>query len=392
MLEVLFVDDESRVLDGLRRMLSTERGRWNLHFATSGADALELLAKQRVDVVVTDMRMPGMDGAALLTEVSSRHPETVRVVLSGHADSEAALRAMTAAHQYLSKPCDRAALVGVVERALALRSQMGNAHLRDVLHRVGTLPPVPQTYALILRILNEPDCSLEQIQDVVRRDSMLAGKVLHLANSSYFGRSGTMSNLAAAVGLLGTRMLRNLVLTAEMARDLGDIPADVELTVEALQEHSISVAEIASRLEPGALWCEDAYLAGLLHDMGLLVMAARLPDEYRQIEAHCRRTGEPRVEVERRVIGCHHGEVGAYLFRLWGLPATIVDAVSAHPDLTFGPHLPLDASRAVAVAEELVSVVQALDGGAGQQGRFSADPRWTTWLARAHAALSREAA
>ena len=389
MLEVLFVDDDSRVLEGLRRMLGPECGRWNLHFAVSGPDALELLASRPIDVVVTDMRMPGMDGAALLHEVSARHPDTVRIVLSGHSDSDSALRAMTAAHQYLSKPCDRATLVTTVERALELRSRMKNDRLREVLHRIGTLPPVPQTYASIVRILNSPDSSLDQIQDVVRRDSVLAGKVLHLANSSYFGRSGSMTNLGAAVGLLGTKMLRNLVLTAELAKDLGSIPPDVGLSVEALQEHSLAVAGIASRLEPGAAWSEDAYLAGLLHDTGLLVLASRLPEEFRRVEEECRRTGSPRLEVERRVLGCHHGDVGAYLFSLGGLPAVIVQAVSAHAELAFEPDLPLDAPRAVAVAEELVCAVQSIDGGVGTC-RFAADPRWPSWLERAREALARE--
>jgi HD-like signal output (HDOD) protein/CheY-like chemotaxis protein len=392
MVELLFVDDESRVLDGLRRMLISEQRGWQLHFAPSGREALELLERHVIDVVVTDMRMPEMDGAALLAEVSSRYPGTVRIVLSGHADSDAALRAMTAAHQYLAKPCERATLVSVIERALALRPLLGNPRMREVLHRVGTLPPIPQSYAQVVRILNSPDCSLEQIQDVVRKDSGLAGKVLHLANSSYFGRSGSMTNLTAAIGMLGTKMLRNLVLTAEIAKDLGSIAPDIGLSVEALQEHCIAVAEVASRLEPGAAWCEDAYLAGLLHDMGLLVMATRLPEEYRRVEAECIATGQTRMEVERRLMGCHQGDIGAYLFSLWGLPAAIVEAVSAHADLTLEPHEPLNAVRAVALAEELVGAVQSLDGSAAQRTRFSADPRWADWLERAQATLARKAA
>ncbi len=390
-LDVLFVDDEGRVLEGLRRMLAFER-RWRLHFALSGADALAVLESRPIDVVVTDMRMPGMDGAALLSEVAERFPDVVRVILSGHADSDTALRAMTAAHQYLSKPCDRATLVRVVEHALELRTRLTNTRMREVLGRVGTLPPVPQTYAQILRILNTPDCSLEQIQDVVRRDPLIAGKVLQLANSSFFGRSGTMTNLAAAVGMLGTKMVRNLVLTAELSRDLGELPSDVELTLEALQDHSLVVAEIASQLEPGAPWAEDAYLAGLLHDTGLLVLATRLPDDYRRIEALCRASGEPRIEVERRVLGCHHGELGAYLFSLWGLPTPIVDAVAAHADLEIAPHEPLNAKLAVALAEELVDAVQSLADAKDPPARFARDPRWSTWLSRAHATLAKRAA
>lgn len=392
MVQLLFVDDESRILDGIRRMLITERARWTLHFAQSGPEALALLARQPIDAVITDMRMPEMDGAALLAEVSARHPSTVRIVLSGHSDGAAAVKAMTAAHQYLSKPCDRATLVSVIESALALRSQMGDARMREVLHRVGSLPPVPQSYARIVRLLNDPDCSLDQVQEVVRKDSGIAGRVLHMANSSYFGRSGSMTNLTAAIGLLGTKMLRNLVLTAEIAKDFGTIPPDIGLSVEALQEHCIAVAEVALRLEPLASWREDAYLAGLLHDMGLLVLAARLPDDFRRVEAACRGSDEPRVQVERRLLGCHHGDIGAYLFGLWGLPKVVVDAVSAHADLSIDPGEPLDAVGAVAVAEELVGTLRPAEGSAARRARFAGDPRWDGWLSRAQAALEKEAA
>ena len=164
------------------------------------------------------------------------------------------------------------------------------------------------------------------------------------------------------------------------------------LSVEALQEHSIAVAEVASHLEPGAVWREDAYLAGLLHDMGLLIMATRLTNEYRLIDAQSRESGAPRMEIERRVLGCHHGDIGAYLFGLWGLPAAIIEAVSEHADLELDPQEPLNAARAVAVAEELVGAVQTVDPVLPQRFRFSTDPRWAGWLVRATTTLAKDAA
>ena len=103
MKNLLFVDDEPRVLQGLQRQLRVMREEWQMDFVESGPKALEFLATSPVDVLVTDMMVPGMDGAQLLTEVMKRHPDTVRLVLSGHADREAVLRLVGPVHQYLDR-------------------------------------------------------------------------------------------------------------------------------------------------------------------------------------------------------------------------------------------------------------------------------------------------
>src|SRR5262245_37814840 len=100
MKKILFVDDEPNVLQGLERMLRSMRHEWEMQFAMSGPAALERLAEQTFDVIVSDMRMPGMTGAQLLTEVSQRHPHIVRIILSGQADQEDILRSVGPTHQY----------------------------------------------------------------------------------------------------------------------------------------------------------------------------------------------------------------------------------------------------------------------------------------------------
>jgi YesN/AraC family two-component response regulator len=87
MKRILFVDDESRVLDGLRRMLYAQRQRWEMEFALGGEAALEACEKGAFDVVVSDMRMPGMDGATLLGHIRDRYPSSARVILSGFSEA-----------------------------------------------------------------------------------------------------------------------------------------------------------------------------------------------------------------------------------------------------------------------------------------------------------------
>ncbi len=117
---VLFVDDELNVLEGLRTRLHRQRSKWEMVFVQSGREALERLAQGDVDVLVTDMRMPEMDGVTLLKRAQEEYPRVVRIVLSGHAELEAALRAIHVAHQFLSKPCEAGVIENVVERAVLL--------------------------------------------------------------------------------------------------------------------------------------------------------------------------------------------------------------------------------------------------------------------------------
>ena len=140
---ILFVDDEPNVLSGLRRMLRSMRREWFMAFAHSGLEALAMLDDTPFDIVVTDMRMPGMDGAALLKQVMHRHPKTVRIVLSGQADREEILRAVGPIHQYLSKPCDAETIKATLTRACALDGLLPDDHLKELISKMETLPSLP---------------------------------------------------------------------------------------------------------------------------------------------------------------------------------------------------------------------------------------------------------
>ena len=104
---ILFVDDEENVLSGIKRILRSKRGAWTMEFASTGASGLDKLSKMRADVVISDMRMPHMDGAEFLSKVRDLHPETARIILSGFSEHEPALRASGPSHRYLAKPSVR---------------------------------------------------------------------------------------------------------------------------------------------------------------------------------------------------------------------------------------------------------------------------------------------
>ncbi|MCC6650938.1 MAG: HDOD domain-containing protein [Candidatus Eisenbacteria bacterium] len=388
MVRILFVDDEPMVLDGIRRMLLGQRREWEMQFAISGDVALQLCANTPVDVIVTDMRMPEMDGATLLEQISRQYPDMIRVVLSGHSELDAALRAMNVAHQYLAKPCEGPVLVQTLRDALQLRARLTNDRVRQLANRLGTLPSVPRTFSRINRLLADPACSMADVAGAISEDPALTGKVLHLANSAFFGRAHQATSLLAATALLGVAAIRHLVLTAEMFEALPLSHGSRGLTLEGLQRHSSLVGHIASSLEPEAPWCDDAFAAGLLHDVGVLILAARMPEDFEQIQLFVE-AGAVRSEAERAVLGVDHAEIAGYLLALWGLPASIIDAVVSH--VTFDPSGVgrLDVRSAVGVANVLAN---ELEKSATAKRVAPADDRWNHWRSIARAVPHEEAA
>lgn len=330
MTRVLFVDDETRVLEGLQRMLRARRHDWEMVFAPDGPTALEACDQAAFDVVVSDMRMPGMDGAALLSEVQRRHPDTVRIVLSGHADRAGAARAARVAHQFLAKPTDAAGLTETIERACQLRDTLSNPAIREILGRIGSLPALPTLYMELVEVLHRPNARVEEIARIISQDIGMSTKVLQLVNSTMFGISRHVTTLQTAVTLLGVNFISSLVLTAEVFRAYESRSEEARQRMAALQRHSLLVADVAASLVSDGRQAESAYIAGMLHDVGRLAMMDGLPEEFQRICEVAEERGVSMHEVEQEVLGVTHTQVGAYLLRLWHLPEAVVEAVAFH--------------------------------------------------------------
>lgn len=329
MKRVLFVDDEARVLDGLRRMLHRQRRAWDMRFVDSGEAALAELEREPCDVLVTDMRMPRMDGNALLRIVAERWPEVVRIVLSGHTELETAMRAVPLAHQFITKPCEPEGLRATIERTCAVRSLLQSERLLRVVGNVKSLPSPPRLYSELTRVLEAPDCSFREIAQVVEQDMGLAAKVLQLVNSSFFGLSRSVATVEAALRALGTNMVKNLCLSDAVLR-----PWDSERVPESvwrqLQRHSLLTAGLARLLLSGSKKdSEEAFAAGLLHDIGKLVLATEMPEAFEAVVEGAQ-AGRTMAEVEEEILGVTHAEVGACLLGIWGLPYSVVEAVAHH--------------------------------------------------------------
>ena len=325
---VLFVDDDPAILDGLKNLLRRERRRWEMVFALGGQQALDEIAVEPFDVIVSDMRMPGIDGAMLLERVKREHPSTARIVLSGHAEREAVMRAVPVAHQFLSKPCDAGLLRNVVERAMRLQQRLASPRIRELVGSIERLPSDPQLYWQLTQCIQREDSGVADIAAIVERDPAMSTKVLQLVNSAYFGLSRATTSVTRAVGYLGIDLLRSLALIqAVFSASRGAMPRCFDL--ERFQVRSVMRARIASRIATRSS-AEIVVTTAMLAGIGELVLALANPTGFAEIEAEARWSKRTRVEVQKEILGLTHAEVGSYLLSLWGLPLAITEAVAFH--------------------------------------------------------------
>ena len=356
---ILFVDDDRNVLEGLRRMLRNMRHEWEMTFAENGEKALELLRNNVFDVVVSDMRMPAMDGCQLLTRVQALHPDAARIILSGYSDREMILKSVRVAHQFLAKPCDSETVQSTVARALALRELLADETLIRVVSQIEGLPSAPSIYQEITQELNSPNASLQKVTKIISKDVSMTAKILQLANSAFFGLSQHVSSMDRALAVLGFDTVVALVLTVQIFS--AHNPSLPGFSIAALWDHSMTAASFAKAIakaeKQDRVGVEDAFMGGLLHDIGKLVLATNLSENYRQVMLLVSETKGPLWKVEQEVLGTTHAEVGAYLMGLWGIPDGIVEAIAFHhlpsncPARGFGPLTAVHAGNALARAK-----------------------------------------
>jgi HD-like signal output (HDOD) protein len=347
-LRIVFVDDEVNILEGMRRAFHGMRGEWSMEFLSSGDAALASLAIIPADVIVSDMRMPGMDGWQLLAEVKRLYPQTVRLVLSGQADATSVMRAVGTAQRYLAKPCANEAVKAAIAQTQMLRQLLSSDRLAQLVGAVGMLPSAPTAFQDILACLQDPTASLGDAARIIGRDVAMTANIMKLVNSAFFGSRRPIVSAERAVAYLGMDTIGALVLGHSVFK--GGAAIGVEgFNLEELWQHSLQTGAAARAIafaeNFSTVEADEAFLAGVLHDVGKVVFATRAAAVSKVPAAG----DDIMAKME-----AHHAEVGAYLLGLWGFPNPIVEAVAFHHTPSLVSEKSLTLAGIVHIADRLV--------------------------------------
>jgi HD-like signal output (HDOD) protein len=383
-IRIVFVDDEVNILDGMRRAFHGMRGEWSMEFLPSGVAALESLRKAAADVIVSDMRMPGMDGWQLLAEVKRLYPQTVRLVLSGQADATSVMRAVGTAQRYLAKPCATETVKAAIAQTQMLRQLLSSDRLAELVGAVGMLPSAPTAFQDLLTCLQDPTASLGDVARLIGRDVAMTANIMKLVNSAFFGSRRPIVSAERAVAYLGMDTIGALVLGHSVFK-VGARSGIAGFDWEQLWQHSLltgSAARVIALTENLSMGeADEAFLAGVLHDVGKVVFATKAAT-VSNVPGGC-------DDLMANMEG-HHAEVGAYLLGLWGFPNPIVEAVAFHHAPSLVAEKGLSLAGIVHIADRLVhqrcgTSTDQIDlgwepGYLQAMGLEGGTPRWTAAL------------
>ena len=327
--KVLVVDDEPNVLHGIRRTLYKVRGQWGLLEAGSGEEAIEILDVESIDVLLCDLQLPGVDGSQVLSYASKVQPAAVRILFSGGDLDDLVLASTKHAHQFLLKPAQPHQLLERLESAAELQRSLEDERLMKVVSRCGDLPALPDLYLRVQREMESPQATVTSVGAILAADAAMSLRLLRAANSALARPRQEVTTVVQAVSLLGLDTVCALIIAA----DLFESPAPEVRTLESLWKHSMEVAACAQALAKHERLDQRhqnlAFLAGTLHDVGELVLHARLGQEYAELVQQADAAGTTLEEAQRQHLGATHAQVGAYLLSLWGMPVEVVRAVAA---------------------------------------------------------------
>jgi putative nucleotidyltransferase with HDIG domain len=361
---IVFVEPRTDVLHAFERLLKQDAVRWRLVFVHTFEQAFAAMEAAPADVVVASIDAGRSDDIVALERLKASHPTTVRLVFGAPALRENVVRVAPLCHQYLVKPFDVLKLHDRLDRALAMRDLLAQPALRAAVGDTESLPSPPPVLIELRAALDARGTNAATVARIVEQDPALAAKLLQLANSAFFGTTrkyaaGTVVNIEEAVIMLGMATIEQLALLTGLFVAFEGEEETLGLSPSGLRRHTTLVAEIAGNLMTSRRFAEEAFIGGLLHDVGKLVLAARFSDSYRHIAPRARRNRLPVWRVETEEYGASHAEVGAYLLGCWGLPRIVVEGVAYHhrPSLLGRTHF--DPVGAVHVAEALVQEMDA---------------------------------
>lgn len=358
---LLFIDDEISVLNSIRRLLSRRCRDWTIITTTDQHQALDLMDKENIDVLISDILMPGMQGDELLELTAEKHPNIIRVALSAHAESDAVTKALTISHQFISKPFETNQFIQSIKEIIALRNEFNNHQLIERINTLDSLPAMPEIYQKIMATLNNPEAHIKDIGQLISKDVSLSSKILQVINSAYFGMPKKILSISEAVTYLGIDVVKSLCVTSNLFSSyqglyksgLSHKPLmDMAIRVGNTAKHIAQLLELDQRIE------NQSQLAGFLHNLGMVILGSVLSSDYQTILSQYQKGQGALIDIEQQALGTTHNMVGAYLLQLWAIPLPIAHAGAYlyHPQQSL-----LDDSSPQVTPLTVVHIAKAVD-------------------------------
>ena len=274
-----------------------------------------------------------MSGADLLKDVAEQYPKTIRFALSENIERGSVLSTVGNVHQYLAKPCPPDSFFKLLDNSVSLRDLLGDSNLQERIGRITSLPSPPEVYNRLVEELKSEEASLRNVAEIISRDVGLTVKILQMVNSAFFGLRTHVESPLHAVTLLGLDTIQSLVLSAGVINQF-KAPVLPGFSLDGFHSRGLAVGTSARLLATAfglhKRSTENALMAGLLHDVGKLVMLTHFQDEFVKAVSVASDNDWPLYVAEKEVLGVTDAQIGAYLLSLWGLPDPIIEAVALH--------------------------------------------------------------
>lgn len=333
--KILFIDDHENVLHSLKLSLRSMRNEWDMSFAPSGAQGLDMFRQILPDVVVTDMRMPDMDGASVLRNIRKYKPDVGKIILSGYSDKETVIRNMQLANEYLSKPCRTEELIAAIRKTLSTNDIVLNSEIKNIIAEIETVPSCSDAYERLVSELSNGRNDPEIIGDIISQDIALSTNILRIVNCTFFNFPKQAGDIKHAVQMLGAQALLNIIKSSQLFEKLKELE-EPEISLKMLWDHSIRVARFAKIIAAGSDLSEttsnDCVIASMFHDIGKFIFASKLKKQFSQVISLVKNENCTLDIAEKCILGSNHAEVGAYLLSRWGFSLEQVSILRFHHD------------------------------------------------------------
>lgn len=329
---ILFFASDPVEREAIQTELCASEEGWEKQMAGTFDEAVAALEPDAFDAIVV-AHHEDKSSAKLLNWAAEHHPRIARLIMAEPEKREDVLRVVLATHQFLAKPVTPAVLVGTIESALLLSGSLPNEVLLTLAASIKVFPPMPSLYFKVMAELKSPDYSAQTVAEILAKDLAMTTRLLQVINSGLYGLPRRITDLTEVVNLLGQEAVKSLVIGIHVFLQHDHIKP-LYFSISQIWQHSTAVAtgaRLITQMETGSSErAAEAYTAGLLHDIGKLVLANNFEAQYNAVQKAARELHQPLWEAEVKEFGVSHAEMGAFILGRWGMPMALLEATAWH--------------------------------------------------------------